>query len=287
MKIIDIEQGTPEWLAWRKTIITATEASAIMGSNPWVTPYKAWQRKLGLIPEQVSNEKMEKGKRLEPLARAQYIKETGIDVKPCCVQSTEYNFLGASLDGITPAGNVLEIKCGGLDLHNMAMHGFIPEYYQDQIQHQLLVTGALQGFYYSYFEGNGIGLEISPDPKWVVKYLEKAREWWRCIAMYEAPPMVNKDYRDMNSNFNWSTIADEYKKIDEKIKDLEGEKIALRQALVNMCEDQSCLGEGIKVMKMVSKGRVDYDRVPELKGIDLDKYRKEPAASWKITIDKE
>ena len=28
-------------------------------------------------------------------------------------------------------------------------------------------------------------------------------------------------------------------------------------------------------MKMVMRGRVDYDAVPELKGLDLDKYRKD------------
>src|SRR5690606_25562895 len=119
---------------------TATDASVIMGNNPWTTPYKCWQRKLGLIEEQKSNEAMERGKRLEPEARALFIETHGINMKPEVVESTKYDFLGASLDGLSDCGQfICEIKCGGANLHNQALHGIIPKYYEDQIQHQLLV----------------------------------------------------------------------------------------------------------------------------------------------------
>lgn len=36
MKEIKLEQGTPEWLAWRRTVITATDASIILGNNPGI-----------------------------------------------------------------------------------------------------------------------------------------------------------------------------------------------------------------------------------------------------------
>ena len=68
MKTIELEQGSNEWLSWRRTVITATDCSCIMGNNPWTTEYKCWQRKLELIPEQTSNYAMERGKRLEPVS---------------------------------------------------------------------------------------------------------------------------------------------------------------------------------------------------------------------------
>src|ERR1700743_3251665 len=120
MKVIELEQGSQEWLSWRKTVITATDCSSIMGNNPWTTAYKCWQRKVGLIEENKSNEAMERGKRLEPEARSQFTQQYGIDMTPVVVESTEYDFLGASLDGISIMGNyLLEIKCGGDKLHNM------------------------------------------------------------------------------------------------------------------------------------------------------------------------
>ncbi len=207
MKIIEVEQSSPEWLAWRKTVITATEASIIMGTNPWDTPYTCWQRKLGLIGDKRVNEAMEKGKRLEPDARAQFIEHFGIDMKPAVVESTEFEFLGASLDGISNCRKyLLEIKCGNAELHAMAFDGEIPAYYRDQIQHQLLVTGAEKCFYYSYDGSNGICIHVLPDPTFKERFLPKARAFWKCVAFAEAPPLQDKDYIDRNDDLNLKKI---------------------------------------------------------------------------------
>lgn len=285
MKIIELEQGTPEWLSWRKTVITATEASVIMGNNPWDTPYSCWQRKLGLIEEKQSNEAMERGKRLEPEARAKFNEEFGLDMTPQVVESSEFGFLGASLDGISNSGKtLLEIKCGGAKLHMMASKGEIPAYYLDQMQHQLLVTGAERCFYYSYDGTYGICRDVFPDPEWVKKFMPKAREFWKCIALNEPPALQDADYRDMSLDPTWGIAASEYRKICLEIKDLEERKEIYRKELLALSGDQNCLGDGIRLMKTVMRGRIDYDAIPEIKGIDLDRYRKDSTVSWKILV---
>lgn len=285
MKIIQVEQGSPEWLSWRKTVITATECPAILGSSPWSTAYKCWQRKLGLVEEQKSNDAMERGKRLEPEARAKFIKDHGIDMTPTVVESSEFDFLGASLDGIDILGNaILEIKCGGNKLNDMAARGEIPEYYQDQMQHQLLVTGAKKCFYYCYDGTNGICIEVLPDPDFQAKFMPKAREFWKCVAFSEAPALQESDYKDMSDEPVWQQISTEYREINDQIKRLEEVKETYRKKLLNLCGDQNCLGAGIRVMKMFVRGRIAYDDIPEIKSLDLDKYRKAPTTTWKIMI---
>src|SRR5215469_10458611 len=166
MKILNFKQGSDEWKAWRKTVITATDCPAILGSSLWTTPYVCWQRKLDLIEEQKCNAAMERGVQLEPEARSQFIKRYGINMIDVPVESSEFEFLGASLDGLSDCEKyILEIKCGGTKLHEMAEKGEIPQYYRDQIQHQLLVTGAEKAFYYSYDGANGIMIEVTPDPE--------------------------------------------------------------------------------------------------------------------------
>lgn len=285
MKIIKLEQGSPEWLAWRKTVITATDASILMGNNPWDTPYQCWQRKLGLVPEKTSNEAMERGKRLEPDARAQFIDCFGIDMVPEVVESSEFDFLGASLDGISQLGNtILEIKCGGYKLHDMASRGEIPAYYRDQMQHQLLVTGAEKCFYYSYNGEDGICIEVLPDPSFRENFMPKAREFWKCVALGEPPALQDKDYRDMSDNPSWKDLASRYQVLCENIKTLEEVKESYRKQLLSLCEDQNCSGQGLRVMKMIMRGRVAYDEIPEIKGVDLDKYRKASVSTWKIMV---
>lgn len=285
MKIIDLPQGSPEWLAWRKTVITATDASIIMGSNPWETPYRLWQRKLGLIEEKKSNEAMDRGKRLEPEARALCIEYIGFEVKPIVVESDEFDFLGASLDGISESGNsVVEIKCGGSKLHEMAIRGEIPQYYQDQMQHQLLVTDADRCLYYSYDGSKGICIEVEPDPEFKDKFLPKAREFWKCIALCEPPALQDSDYKDMSDNAAWEACAERYRDLHQTIKGLEESKEHCRRELLLLCGDQSCSGEGIKVMKSIVRGRIAYDAIPELEGVDLDKYRNVSTKTWKVLV---
>jgi putative phage-type endonuclease len=286
MKIIKLEQGTPEWLNWRKTVITATDASCIMGNNPWTTPYKCWQRKLGLVEEQKSNDAMERGKRLEPEARAQFIERYDLIMEPQVVESSEYEFLGASLDGITFSGTkILEIKCGGAKLHDMAARGEIPDYYMDQMQHQLLVTGAEMCYYYSYDGKDGICIEVKPDPEFKAKFLPKARAFWKGVAFFEAPPLQDKDMKDMKDNLDWKEYSRLYQETDAQIKALEDKKDFLRKKLIELCADQSCIGGGLKVIKTLVRGRVAYDEIPEIKGVDLDKYRKDSTLSWKILVE--
>ncbi len=288
MKIINVEQGTQQWLDWRKTIITATECPVILGSSPWQSVYQCWQRKLNLIPPQETNKAMEEGKRLEPIARALFIEETGINMAPICVESTVHEFLGASLDGISDCHTyILEIKCGGEKLFNMAEQGIIPSHYMDQMQHQLLVTDAELCYYYCFYNNQGICIEVKPDPLFYDRFLPKAKEFWRCYIFSEAPPLSKEDYFNMDENTTWYALSNEYQEIDATIKSLEKNKEEIRKKLIDMCDNKNAQGNGLKVMNVMTKGRVAYEEIAELKQVNLDKFRKNSSYSWKIMIAKE
>lgn len=282
MKTINVEQGSQEWLKWRKEVITATECSAIMGSNPWETPYTIWGMKLGIIPPKASNKVMEEGKRLEPFAREDFIKKFKINMTPICVESTEFEFLGASLDGISDDGiDILEIKCGE-KVHSLAKQGIIPPYYLHQVQQQLLVSGARKCFYYSYDGVEGICIEVYPDFNFKNEYLPKAREFWRCIAFEEAPPLQDKDYKNMSEDWEWLSCSESYQEADALIKQMEEKKESYRKKLIELCKDQNCSGNGVKVMRMKVKGRIPYADIEEIKAMDLEKHRKPSTTCWKI-----
>ncbi len=287
MKKLDLEQGSPEWHLWRKSIITATDAAVIMGISSYTTPFKLWQRKLSLVPEQATNARMERGQLLEPLARNQFILDFGIEMIPCCVESTQYNFLGASLDGLSPCGRyILEVKCNGEKIHALVKEGIIPEEHKVQVQDQLLVTKAEKCFYYSFDGENGICIEIFPDFEMHIKIISLARDFMKNIAYFESPALMDKDYKNMNQDSLWNETAALYKELDAHIKLLEDKKDEARRKLIQLCNMQNCEGSGLKVLQVITKGRVDYESIVELKEIDLNKYRKNPTNSWKITISK-
>lgn len=287
MKRISLQQRSPQWHAWRKGLVMASESASILGISPFTSAYKLWQRKLGLIKEQESNYAMERGVALEGDAFDLFITEYGIDMEPACVESEEYTFLGASLDGISECGKFLvEIKCNGNKNHDLAIKGVIPEYYLSQIQHQLLVTNAEKCFYYSYDGDAGICITVYPDPDFVKMYLPKVRDFWKCIVFFESPPLTSEDYKDMGDSLAWNDYASQYAQIDAEIKSAENKKDYLRKKLIELCGDGNCRGAGIKVLKQIISGRVAYDQIPELEHVNLDKYRKEATTAWKITVEK-
>jgi putative phage-type endonuclease len=287
MKIINLEQGTQEWLSWRKTVITATDCPAILGSSPWSTAYKVWQRKLGLIEEQKTNDAMERGKRLEPIIRDRFIMNYSMNMTPTVVESSEYEFLGASLDGLSDCGKyILEVKTGGQKLLAMAREGNIPQYYIDQMQLQLLVTRAERCFYVVGDDNaeNDVVIEVYPAAEFAQAFIPVARAFLKCVAFSEPPAMQDSDYKDMSDEPLWRSYAEEYKRLSEQIKNLDELKDSYRKELLKLCGDQSCLGGGIKVIKSLVRGRVAYDDIPEIKDVDLDKYRKASSTTWKILV---
>ena len=153
MKVVELDQNSPEWLKWREQGIGASEAGAVLGENPFCTPRELAEIKLGMrVVEE--NEAMSRGKRLEPEARAMYQNLTGIEVRPVCIVHPKHSWLRASLDGLSLDGKIaLEIKCPGKWPHfNTCKRNKVPSYYFAQIQHQFMAgAGKIKRIdYFSY-----------------------------------------------------------------------------------------------------------------------------------------
>ena len=65
---------------------------------------------------------MRRGQRLEPEARALYIRTTRVRVEPVCLEHGAHPWMRGSLDGISADGSVvLEVKCPGATDHAVAL----------------------------------------------------------------------------------------------------------------------------------------------------------------------
>lgn len=286
MKIIDLVQGSNEWLEWRKGIITATDAASIMGENPWCSAYKCWQRKLGLIPEEKENHFMRRGKEDEPIAREMFMQETGIEVFPACIQSEYNDVMGASLDGLSIDHKcIVEIKSQSFD---KIING-VPKHHYHQIQHQLLCTDGIveKCFYVSYWGGNIKILEVVVNPFWINEYLKKMNEFFNNILYKTPPAMVKGDY-EANTDIDFSIVSTEYREIDRQIKELTIKKERLKEALIDLSHGKNIEGYGVKIFKKISKGRIDYAEAIEVLNIrddQLEPFRKPDSESWCVLVD--
>lgn len=150
-KIIDLQQGSEEWLSFRECHIGASDAPIIMGKSPWMTMEELWEIKAGFRKPKPKTAKMQRGNDLEDEARKLLNEQMKMEFRPIVLQSIEYPFLSASLDGINDGFNTIcEIKCPNDKTHKDALNGIVPEYYEIQIQHQLLISDAKRCLYFSY-----------------------------------------------------------------------------------------------------------------------------------------
>ena len=148
-RIERLHQNTPEWHRWRMQGIGASDAPVIMGETAFKTPRTLWSIKTGRMQEGSAGPAARRGRELERFARRAYERQTGIQMEPLCLVHEEFEWMRASLDGLSFDGSTLvEIKCP-LNLRDRAsaQEGRIPPQYHAQLQHQLEVSGAEQAHY--------------------------------------------------------------------------------------------------------------------------------------------
>lgn len=271
-------QGTAEWLSLRKTKITATDASVILGVNKWKTPMQLYIEKTTDYEQETPTERMQRGIDLEPVARYAFSLETGIDVYPDVVIM---DFHMASLDGISPCRrHVLEIKCPGPADHAIALSGKVPDHYYAQLQHQMYVCDVPQMYYYSFDGREGVVVVVKRDDEYIETMLEKEQEFYNCM-INKTPPRIFEERNDEA----WQNLATKWISVTSQMKELEKQEAQLREQIIWLAGQSSAKGSGISLSMIERKGNVDYSQIPEIKGLDLEPYRKPAIKSWRLTAD--
>lgn len=142
-----------EWIRGRERGIGGSDASAVVGMNPYKTNLDLFEEKIGrVIPEDISGKEFViYGKKAEDHIRELFAMEypqykvEHHDFR--ILKNNEYPFMQASLDGelTDPDGRcgVLEIKTTNIlqSMQREKWNDRIPDNYYIQILHYLLVTG--------------------------------------------------------------------------------------------------------------------------------------------------
>ena len=297
MKILQLEQGSQEWLEKRKCCITSTDAASIMGLNPYKSRKDVLKQKLGLGQEQEENEAMKQGRELEPKAREVYMLQENVIVIPEVCVHDEYFWAMASLDGLAEGGqHIVEIKCGK-SAFEQAQRGEIPQYYRCQMQHALFVTDLKVCHYFCFWEGKSILLVVHRDEEFILKLIEEEKKFYDEMLFKEVVPLLLR-FQQMAQRQKMTDPAsliinqNDDKRLEEAIKRFEHHKLTIeshealkelaKQEIIDLCEGRDTEAFGYKITKNYFRGRIKYDAIPDITGIDLEKYRSEGFENWTI-----
>jgi len=162
MKIIDVQQNSPEWFFARLGIPTASNFDKIVDTKGQPSKQKtkymnklAGEKVSGLQEETYTNGIMQRGIEMEDEARKLYELQADKEVKQVGLCVSEGNIIyGASPDGLIGSDGLLEIKCPLIATHvSYLLENKLPTDYYQQTQGQLLVTGRKWVDFMSYYPG--------------------------------------------------------------------------------------------------------------------------------------
>lgn len=183
-------QRTPEWYAVRENLLTASDVAAALDIPPF-NSYKGSPRaellKKKVNPVSFSNAYTIHGNKYEDVARDKYEKaynesvlEFGLLIHP------KYSWLGASPDGVTISGKVIEIKC---PISREIGDGHIPHHYFPQVQTVMEVCDLEEAVFIQYKPEE---ITWPRKEEFTVITLKRDREWFA-----KSLPVLEEFYRDM------------------------------------------------------------------------------------------
>lgn len=190
-RIIDVEQGSPEWFALRRGVITATRAQDLLGRG--YSKAKGGERftttgakRADAIAEiamerldhsgkpQASGAAIRRGHDFEDEARDAYIFQTGRLVEQCgFAVHSDYDVFGCSPDGLIGADGMVQIKVPtSVRKHvEYLQTGFHAAEYGWQLFHELFVMDRKWTDIVSYCPEASAGLQLA------IQRLHAPRSW--------------------------------------------------------------------------------------------------------------
>lgn len=288
-----MEQRSEEWFEARKGKLTGSNIGAALGVNPWKTPedlIRSMVREYhGAESEFSGNVATEYGTLHEPLATMEYFGKTGNHVEECgFFVHLEHDWLGASPDGLINDEGLIEIKCP-FGLRNKKGPDLVfktpeqqPHYYA-QMQVEMACAGRSWCDFYQWTPNGDSIYRVDFDPAWWEENLPKLKAFYDLYLIeLDNPAHLEPKLLEINTLGAKSLIA-EYDCICATIDNAAARKKEIMSEIIAIAKERDAVIHGRKLTHIERKGNVQYAKIPELKGLDLEQYRAKPSSFWKFS----
>lgn len=289
MIYIDLEIGSQEWLDYRKKGIGASESSSILSMNPWSDSLDLWEQKV-LDKKVFLNSKMKRGQDREEEARVWFEKKMGVVIMPKMIQHPNHSWKYATLDGIDLDEQIIvEIKWANDKVHSQAKAGIVADYYYPQVQSQIACSGLDSAFFLSCQDNDGIVdfqvVEVDRDQSFINWMIEKEEFFYKEHLLPKVAPMgrVKKTKIQVSENPVFDEMCRKRAEILLTIKQLQKEADMFQDGILDLALQSQYATKSFELCKIAKKGAIEYKDIPELKGVDLEPYRKSDVEYIRIT----
>lgn len=103
------------------------------------------------------------------------------------------------------------------------------------------------------------------------------------IDMDTAPPLTDADTK-RRDDADWHQAAMAFLQAKAEVDAADARMEATRAALVALAQHPKEVGAGVAVTRFWKTGSVDYKKVIELRGVDLERYRGKAREEVRVTV---
>lgn len=253
IKIADRRQISDEqWRELRRTGIGGSDAGAVVGLNPYDSPYTIYHEKLGLVAGFEGNDKTRLGNDLEEYVAKRFEEKTGKKVRRlnAVLRSVEFPYMIGDVDRMV-VGEDAGLECkttANYDNYDFE-NGEYPAYWACQCYHYMSVMGAKMWYLcvLDLMSGKVSVITISRNESEITALREMECKFWhehiekkvcpnpngsdKCDdVIAEKYPMADEDAPTLDL-MGYSRELERLAALKEQIKPLEDEKKALEQSL--------------------------------------------------------
>lgn len=285
MIIHELQQGTPEWLTFRKAHLPASDAPAMLGYSSYKSRnelIKEYATGVRPEPSEYVQKLFENGHRFEAMARPIIEEELGEELFPVTGSlKVEELELSASFDGLTMDNSIAwEHKTLNKILSQAKKITDIPKQYHIQMEQQLLVSGADKClFTASNGEKDGmVKLWYEPSKEIREELLTGWDDFLCDLADYTAPVERNDG--------DWLDAVKAYSKAKTELGLAQAMEKAAKNYLIEVSGKKQTFGGGVSLTEVTRQGSVDNKAIYRDFDVNPDDYRSTGSVYWKVTTEK-
>jgi len=296
------EQRTPAWHAQRAGRITGSRVGAILGLSPWQTRADVLRAMVrehhGAPSEFTGNPATDHGNANEQRALLCFMRQTGLSVEQCGF--FPYGGMGASPDGLTNDGGVLELKVP-FGLRNAQQAEFKPladqPHYAAQVQLEMLAAGREHAYFAQYVapKGDSLSFDYVPeqmhverveiDPTWIDRVLPDLSAFHDLLLSELDNP---EHLEPLRVSIDTEDVAAKLAELDmlrKRQKEDEAAEKAILTELVKLADGKNALLCGRKLTKTKDGESVAYAKALAalLPDADLKPWTSPKKGGWRLT----
>ena len=280
------DMSREEWLRTRKRGIGGSDASAILGFNPWKSAFELYIEKTSDEVREIDNDAIYWGNVLEDVVAEEFTRRTGKKVRRRnqTFVHPEYDFMIANIDRDVVGEKAL-LECKTTNAFNAdAWEGeHIPPAYICQMQHYMAVLGYEKAYIAVLIGGQRfVWKELERDDEFIELMIQAEKDFWENHVLKEIPPEIDGTnsaselLKKMYPQDNGETImleSDEAEMLIEAIESIKSE-IKDKNTLLKEYENKLKLMIGDAAVGVTPRYEVNL-KTYERNSIDTRKLKKE------------